>query len=216
MYRLAGILPRVSTGTRGRGRPPKDGGEDIREAILEAATELFAARGYAATPVNAVCERAGVGKPAVYWHFDSKQGLLAAVLERLDERWKAQGDLPPVDADESPTAGLDRMIAIWRSRVLEAPNELLLPMTLQLEPGTEATARVIGKLWREAEERFAQGVREAVGRDLPDLDLVGHTAIILLQGAMHRYNVDQDVAQLDRMLADFRRTILLVIGDRMA
>ncbi len=206
----------MSTSPRGRGRPPKDGGPDIREAILEAATELFAERGYAATPVNAVCDLAGVGKPAVYWHFESKQGLLAAVLERLDERWKAPGELPPVDDPDAPTAGLDRMIAVWRGRVLEAPNELLLPMTLQLEPGSEETARVIGKMWRDSEERFAQGVRDAVGRDLPDLDLVGHTAIILMQGAMHRYNVDHDVEQLDRMLADLRRTILLVIGDRMA
>jgi AcrR family transcriptional regulator len=200
--------------TRGRGRPPKDSGEDVREAILDAASDLFAERGYAATPVNAVCERAGVGKPAVYWHFENKQGLLAAVLERLDKHWS---EVRVADAPAAgPTDALDRMIEVWRRRVLESPNELLLPMALQLEPLTEESSQVISTLWRRAEERFAQGVREAVGRDLPDLDLVGHTAITLMQGAMHRYNVDRDVAQLDRLLADFRNTILLVIGARVA
>ena len=104
--------------TRARGRPPKDSGEDVREAILDAATDLFAERGYAATPVNAVCERAGVGKPAVYWHFENKQGLLAAVLERLDKHWnEVRVSGAPV---VGPTDGLDRMIEVWRRRVHEA------------------------------------------------------------------------------------------------
>ena len=55
-----------------------------------------------------------------------------------------------------------------------------------------------------------------MGLDLPDLDLVGHTAVTLLQGAMHRYEVDGDVEQLDRILADFRRTLSLMIWDRLS
>ena len=64
---------------RGRGRP-----RDLlkRDAILDAATELFYERGFAATSMEAVAERAGVSKMTVYSHFPDKPALLEASFER--------------------------------------------------------------------------------------------------------------------------------------
>ena len=198
---------------RTRGRPPKDASPDVREAILEAATDLFAEHGYAATPVSHVCDRAGVGKPAVYWHFESKQGLLAAVLERLQRRWRARLEAP--EFADSPQAGLDAVLASWREMVIESSPELRLPMTLQLDPGSEANRQVASSIWREADARLATAIQTAVGRDLPGLDLLGHTGTVLIQGAMYRYELDGDVEQLDRMLDFCRRTLLLILADLM-
>src|SRR5512134_3808416 len=58
-----------------------------REKILDAAVELIADRGYSATSVDALCKKAGIVKTALYWHFGSKEGLLAAVLERVAGEW---------------------------------------------------------------------------------------------------------------------------------
>lgn len=54
-----------------------------RQRLLEdAATELFARRGYAATTVDDIVRAAGVTKPMLYRHYDSKQQLCIALLER--------------------------------------------------------------------------------------------------------------------------------------
>ena len=54
-----------------------------RRALIEqAATELFAQRGYAATTVEDIARAAGVTKPMLYRHFESKQELCIALLER--------------------------------------------------------------------------------------------------------------------------------------
>lgn len=62
---------------------------DVRQRLLEAAEELFAAQGAAATPVDQVLGRAGVAPATLYAHFGSKTGLQAAVLESRLARWDA-------------------------------------------------------------------------------------------------------------------------------
>ena len=62
-------------------------GAETRERILEAAAELIAAQGYAATSIAQI-SRASKAKPAsIYWAFASKEGLLAAVMERAAENF---------------------------------------------------------------------------------------------------------------------------------
>jgi AcrR family transcriptional regulator len=47
-----------------------------REQILAAATEAFAAAGFAATSLDDVAAQAGVSRAILYRHFDSKNGLV--------------------------------------------------------------------------------------------------------------------------------------------
>jgi AcrR family transcriptional regulator len=60
-------------------------GRSTRAQLLSAATELLGERGYAATSMRAVAERAGVQLSLVHYHFGSKQRLLGAVLDVLTE-----------------------------------------------------------------------------------------------------------------------------------
>jgi AcrR family transcriptional regulator len=53
-----------------------------RSLIVEAAGQLFGERGYEATRLDDVAAAAGVTKPILYRHFDSKQALYVALLER--------------------------------------------------------------------------------------------------------------------------------------
>jgi AcrR family transcriptional regulator len=57
-----------------------------REALLEAATKVFARQGYVAASVDDVAWEAGLTKGAVYSNFDSKDALFAAVIERYHDR----------------------------------------------------------------------------------------------------------------------------------
>ena len=58
-------------------------GKRTRQNILEAAQALFAEKGYSGANVNEIVARAGTTKPMIYYHFGSKEGLFAAVLEEV-------------------------------------------------------------------------------------------------------------------------------------
>src|SRR3954453_20217315 len=53
-----------------------------RELILSAAGRLFGERGYARVTLDEIAAAAGVTKPILYRHFDSKRELYLALLER--------------------------------------------------------------------------------------------------------------------------------------
>src|SRR5436309_1734829 len=52
-----------------------------KERLLAAAKALFLARGYAATTVDAICEKAELTKGSFYYSFESKEDLGLAVLD---------------------------------------------------------------------------------------------------------------------------------------
>jgi AcrR family transcriptional regulator len=59
------------------------------ERILAAVDTLFYTRGIRATGVDAIAEAAGCTKKTLYDRFGSKDGLIAAYLDRRDRRWHA-------------------------------------------------------------------------------------------------------------------------------
>lgn len=68
----------VSTKSAARG--------EKRPLILQAATDVFAEQGFAAVRVVDIADRAGIGKGTVYEYFSSKEELLFAVFEWINER----------------------------------------------------------------------------------------------------------------------------------
>lgn len=197
---------------RTRGRPPKEEAGQVRESILAAAIELFAERGFSVTSVGSVCRRAGVGKPALYWHFESKTGLLEAVIEEIGQRWIARIEKQQPKPGED---GLELLIAAFRDAALEEDPVMRVPLMLQLEAEETGATAAAARLWAEAAIAVADNIRETLGLDLPDLDLIGHSALILLAGATNRYHIDRDRALLDRLLHEAARTVRLQIWDRL-
>jgi AcrR family transcriptional regulator len=61
-------------------------GVQRRKAIVEAALELFAAKGARGTSIADVAEKVGITPPAVLHHFGTKDDLLLAVVEERDRR----------------------------------------------------------------------------------------------------------------------------------
>jgi AcrR family transcriptional regulator len=58
-----------------------------RERLLNAAEALIYAGGIHATGVDAIVRQSGTARKSFYTHFGSKDALVAAALERRDERW---------------------------------------------------------------------------------------------------------------------------------
>ena len=101
-----------------------------RAALLAAARELFAERGFIATGREQIAERAGVTRGALYHHFGSKEQLFRAVVEQLEEEIGEQVMLAAAgspDAAEQLRLGcmafLDACLdpAVRRVVLIEAP-----------------------------------------------------------------------------------------------
>jgi AcrR family transcriptional regulator len=60
-----------------------------QEKILHAALELFAREGFTATSTSKVAKHAGVSEGLIFRHFGNKEGLLKAILDEGERRFKA-------------------------------------------------------------------------------------------------------------------------------
>lgn len=61
---------------------PRMTGPQRREQLVGVGRGVFAEKGYEATSVEEIADRAGVSKPVVYEHFGGKEGLYAVVVDR--------------------------------------------------------------------------------------------------------------------------------------
>ncbi|WP_328381885.1 TetR/AcrR family transcriptional regulator [Streptomyces sp. NBC_00400] len=60
-----------------------------RQQLIEATIDLISTRGYPATSLSAIAERAGLSKAAVLYHFSSKDNLTRAALEQVMAQFRA-------------------------------------------------------------------------------------------------------------------------------
>jgi AcrR family transcriptional regulator len=81
---------------------------DRRQAILDAALALFAAKGYDGVSLDEIVRVAGGSKSSVYQLFGGKQGLLQAVTESLAEQMLSEMRFQPA-AGEDVRATLERI-----------------------------------------------------------------------------------------------------------
>jgi AcrR family transcriptional regulator len=128
-------------------RPPR--GDATRVAVLRAAHDLFAERGYAAVGTEEIVARAGVTRGALYHHFADKRDLFRTVHEELEQALVA-GIGDQIGGIEDPwelivagvRAFLDACVdpAVMRIALLDAPAVL----------GWEE--------WREIDARYGLGL----------------------------------------------------------
>ncbi|MGC4109036.1 MAG: helix-turn-helix domain-containing protein [Nocardioides sp.] len=87
-----------------------------REALLQAAQALIDQCGVDAVTMEAVATRAGVGKGTVFRRFESREGLMAAVLNRSETAFQAAilSGPPPLGPGAPP---LDRLRALGHARI---------------------------------------------------------------------------------------------------
>lgn len=98
--------------------PPPERADAARNrvAILAAALELVERCGVDAVSMEAVARAAGVGKGTLFRRFDSREGLMGAVLNESETAWQASvlSGPPPLGPGAAP---YDRLIAFGHSRM---------------------------------------------------------------------------------------------------
>ncbi|WP_148615685.1 TetR/AcrR family transcriptional regulator [Nocardioides rubriscoriae] len=100
------------------GEPPAERSDAARnrEALLRAASELIDHCSVESVTMDAVAQRAGVGKGTVFRRFESREGLMAALLDHSETTWQASviSGPPPLGPGAPP---LERLLAFGHSRM---------------------------------------------------------------------------------------------------
>ncbi|MDN7446373.1 TetR/AcrR family transcriptional regulator [Burkholderia multivorans] len=91
---------------------PADSG--VRERLLDAAEALIYSGGIHATGVDAIVKRSGAARKSFYSHFESKEALVVAALERRDARWMRWFVDATLARGKSPRAQLLGMFDVLR------------------------------------------------------------------------------------------------------
>lgn len=134
-------------------------GEQSRELILDATERLMATRGYAATSISDIRKACGLPPSSIYWHFGSKEGVLAAVMERGADRFFAA--IPTSEDADGQLAVLSRLQS-------QHPDFLRLFYMLSLERSDDqAVAAVVRRVRDTAIVRFRDAITQLLPADAP-------------------------------------------------
>lgn len=172
---------------------PRDS-TDTRERILSAASSLFYAEGIRAVGVDAVAEKAGITKRTLYYHFRSKDDLIAACLAARDQpnlalfaRWFDEGEGPLAARVENMFRRLARAARHpkWRGC-----GFLRTAAELASMPGHPAVR--IGSAHKKRLEAWLEGTMAAEG--VGNAALLARQIVLLLDGAFSVMLVHRDAA----------------------
>ncbi len=160
--------------------PPVPVGDSRREAIVAAATRLFAEHGFTRTTTAEIARVAGVSKALLYHHYRAKEhllfdilhdhiGYLLAQVQAADEAWEAA----------TPRRRLQAMVdAVLQAYADADDKHVLLLHDLELLPAEDQNA--IRTLQRAIVERFKGALAAAVPILLDHPDKLGPAAMALM------------------------------------
>jgi AcrR family transcriptional regulator len=109
-----------------------------RALIIESAGRVFGERGYEAARVDEIAAAAGVTKPIVYRHFDSKRDLYLALLDR--HRDDLAGFVSSIPTEGSTEERLRDVLEVWL-RYVEARSYAWKMLFRDTGGGPEIAAR---------------------------------------------------------------------------
>lgn len=108
--------------------------EMTRAALIDAAEEVFARRGFNGASLDEIAETAGFTRGAIYKHFESKEDLFFAVNDKVNARAiEVFGEFLDrtggvvIDDDH-----IDGLIATWRSATVNDPDEMAFALEVFL------------------------------------------------------------------------------------
>ncbi|MCA1781920.1 MAG: TetR/AcrR family transcriptional regulator [Dermatophilaceae bacterium] len=172
----------LQTARQRRRKPRQERALATVSFVLDAAAQVFAERGYAAT-TNEIAARAGVSVGSLYQYFADKDALLVALAER--HLAEAQASLQSV-LEDAPTEP-DQLVR----RVIEAAVDLNRPSALhtvlyQAAPRTPELVEVLDRVRHDLAAAVAALLAEA-GVDAPVADRRGHALVVAVDAAIHEH-----------------------------
>ncbi len=111
-----------------RGRPQKGEGGGLRAELLEKSALLFRTKGYDNTTVREIAAAAGIQAGSWFYHFKSKQDILAAIMEQGLARSLAE--IEAIARQPLPPCDLLRQLVEAHLQTLLAPDHHCIAVLL--------------------------------------------------------------------------------------
>jgi len=190
------------------------GGRDKREAILDAATRVFAQRGFFQAQVADVARAAGVAAGTVYLYFSSKDDVLASLFERTMRVAVAEARAL-VEAVDDPIEQLRRLAHLHLGR-LGRNRDLAVVFQVELRQSTKFMERFSAAQLRE----YLGVIRDAIARGQSTgamrADVNPTVASKILFGALDEMATDWILSQRPKRLEDSADTVVDIFVRGMA
>lgn len=144
-------------------------GERSREEILDVASRMMSVRGYDGTSIAAIAHESGLPNSSIYWHFTSKSGILAAVMERGAERFFVDVAPGAREPDAAPIENLRRGLRHTSTAIVGHPEFLRLYILLQLSNQDERILPIVERVRARGRENLHALIAHAYAERGPDV-----------------------------------------------
>jgi AcrR family transcriptional regulator len=154
-----------------------------RDRILDAADELFYARGIHAVGIDEIVARSGTAKTTLYAHFPSKDDLIAGYLERRSAEWRRHLGEELERRDGTPAERIEAVFAVL-AEGCAAPGFRGCPFINAAAEYPDPThpGRVVADAHRQWVRDLLAGLAAEAGASAPDA--LARQLILLYDAAM--------------------------------
>jgi TetR/AcrR family transcriptional regulator, transcriptional repressor for nem operon len=182
---------------------------ESKERLLARAKELFLARGYAATTVDAICEKAGLTKGSFYYFFDSKEDLALAVLNwSLERSAQVLGGGPHVqiaDPVEKAFAFLEHLEKC--SGELWSGGCLLGSFSMELAETNSRMQQAVARIFQTVADDFAEKLQPIADKEAPTASELAETLLGTLEGSIILAKAHRDPTRIPKAIRGFRLSL---------
>ena len=185
-------------------------GDRTRKAILKAARELLSERGVAGMSMSRLERASGAKLGSIYFHFGSKDGVVAAAIRQTAEEFMSQDPLWE-ELDGEPLERLRKVLDITALRFEEHPDFLRAVLTLALSPRDEMADREMRALRNAVIATVDEYMRKAFGAKDDLTQRLTPFVVAFLDGAYIAKDLDPNL-DLRALFGDLY-TALIAIAD---
>ncbi|XRQ11451.1 TetR/AcrR family transcriptional regulator [Actinomadura welshii] len=200
--------PDAVPGPRARQGPGEDG-------ILRAAVAVMTEHGYHGTSVRDIAARAGISPAALYYHFDSKQEVLATIMERGIDALLRAGRAALAGAGADPAARLGALVETHVLFHLRDQRGTMLGTSELRALDEPVRTRHIAK--RHRRQRLFDGVitqGTELGAFTTPIPLEASRAIVVMCTGVASWFSPEGPPTRTEIAANYRRLALDMVGAR--
>ena len=164
-----------------------------REQLLQVALKVFAERGFNATTMDDIAERAGVTKPLLYQHFDSKRALYLELVDSV-ARTMLEAIEKAVAAADGPRHQVESGFAAYFHLVVTHADAFNLLFGSDVPNDAELSSAV-----RRVEDSMAEYIDVLIDAGLEEdhRRLLAYAVVGMAEGASRHFLAGRDPAAVD-------------------
>jgi len=173
-------------------------GPERRETILSAAQGLFASKGFHGVSIDEIARAVNVSPAILYRHFESKQMLYAAVLEKFAGQRQSYVDTIVNHGTRFEDA-LAGMTQVYIENIAKNPDILKIELHSLLE-GNPATLAFFQNRWKSFTDYIEFGLNEFLPYDVPHREKTILSAGLMFQGMVREALIQKCLQPQDRLI----------------